>query len=288
MLDVSALQSFYPFVATPCYGGVACRNYVISIINFIRASQEVGMPVDFHVRSGDSLVTRARNDCVAEFLSHDHYTHLFWIDADIGFTPEAAMRLFLSGHDIAAGAYPLKRHEWPQGGLPQGLADRSDFNDACARYTVNAIDEGNKEVDINIDEDGFIKVLDAPTGFMLIKREVFFKLIEAYPDYKYTPDWPEGTYPEGGVHYRFFDTMVDPESRRYLSEDYAFCRLLQNLGIDIYVDANSNLTHQGETTYTGNFGRTLTSAPAHAIGATKGKRMNVVGSGHLKPNPRLS
>jgi hypothetical protein len=32
-----------------------------------------------------------------------------------------------------------------------------------------------------------------------------------------SPDWPKGTYPEGGVHYRFFDVMVDPESRRYPS-----------------------------------------------------------------------
>ena len=67
--------------------------------------------------------------------------------------------------------------------------------------------------------------------------------------------------------------------------DYAFCRLLQNLGVDIYVDANSNLTHQGEQLYTGNFGRTLASAPARAIGATKGKGMKVVGIDKLKPNP---
>jgi len=285
MLDASALKSFYPFVATPCYGGVACRNYIISIINFIRASSEAGMPVDFHIRAGDSLVTRARNDCVAEFLSHDRYTHLFWIDADVGFSPEAALRLFLSGHDIAAGVYPLKRQDWPAGGLPPDLASRLEFNDACARYTVNTFDQEGPQVDINVDADGFIKVMDAPTGFMLIKREVFSKLIEAYPEYKYVPDWPEGTYPEGGVHYRFFDTMIDPDSQRYLSEDYAFCRLLQNLGVDIYVDANSNLTHQGETQYTGNFGRTLVAAPAHAIGATKGKRLNVVGAQNLKSNP---
>ena len=69
-----------------------------------------------------------------------------------------------------------------------------------------------------------MEVREAPTGFMCIKRQVFDRLIAAYPELQYVPDWPKGTYPEGGVHYRFFDVMVDPESRRYLSEDYGFCR----------------------------------------------------------------
>jgi hypothetical protein len=270
MLDASVLKTFYPLVATPCYGGAVFHNYVISIIRLIGAARDVQMPIDFHLRIGDSLVTRARNDCVAQFLSNKAYTHLFWIDADIGFSPEAALRLLRSGRDVAAGVYPLKREESPAKGL---------------QYPVNAGDAPGPEIELHIDSDGFLKVHDAPTGFMLIRRSVFDTLIDKHPDYRYVPDWPEGTYPEGGVHYRFFDAMVDPVSRRYLSEDYAFCRLLQNIGMDIYVDANSNLTHQGQRLYTGDFGAALREAPARAIGATKGLRIKVLGLENLKPNP---
>jgi len=49
--------------------------------------------------------------------------------------------------------------------------------------------------------------------------------------------------PGGAVHYRFFDVTVDPESGRYLSEDYGFCRVWEKTGGETYVDANSNLTH---------------------------------------------
>ena len=49
------------------------------------------------------------------------------------------------------------------------------------------------------------------------------------------------------MHYRFFDVMVHPESRRYLSEDYGFCRLWEKIGGELDLRrCYSNLTHQGE------------------------------------------
>jgi hypothetical protein len=285
MLDTSELKRFYPLVATPCYGGTLFYTYVISIVRLMAAAARVEMPVELHFRAGDSLVTRARNDCVATFLSDHRFTHLFWIDGDIGFSPEAAFRLFQADRDVVAGVYPLKRDEWPAEGLPAGMTKRG-YEELYARYPVNAGGkEGASEVRLDVDADGFMKVHDAPTGFMLIKRSVFDLLIEKYPDYRYVPDWPPGTFPEGGVHYRFFDTMVDPKTRRLLSEDYAFCRLLQNLGVDIFVDANSNLTHLGTKLYTGEFGSSLKAAPTGAIGAVKGARITVGGVDRLKPNP---
>jgi hypothetical protein len=284
MLDYSALKTFRPLFVTPCFGEKLGMNYVLSIIPLQREAIAAGMACDFHFRPGDSLVTRVRNDCVAFFLSQPQYTHLFWIDADIGFSPEAAFRLLLSGHDIAAGVYPLKREDWPAEGAPAGLTRRR-FEELYQRYTVNAGRIGGDKVEIVIDRDGFIKVREAPTGFMCVKRGVFDRLIARYPDLAYTPDWPEGTTPQGNVHFRFFDVMVDPESRRYLSEDYGFCRLWEALGGEIYVDANSNLSHSGERTYRGDFGATLRAAPACAVGAPKGQRIIVHGLENLKPNP---
>ena len=52
--------------------------------------------------------------------------------------------------------------------------------------------------------------------------------------------------------YAFFDTMIDPVSNRYLSEDYAFCRLWQKIGGKIYADVASSLTHYGTYSFKGN------------------------------------
>lgn len=284
MLDPSVLKTFRPLFVTPCFGEKLCMNYVLSIIPLQREAIAAGMSCDFHFRPGDSLVTRVRNDCVAFFLSQPQYTHLFWIDADIGFSPQAALRLLLSDHDVAAGVYPLKREDWPADGVPAGTTRRK-WEELYARYTVNTGREGEGGVDLIIDRDGFIKVREAPTGFMCIKRSVFDRLQARYPELAYVPDWPEGTVPKGKVHFRFFDVMVDPQSRRYLSEDYGFCRLWEALGGEIHVDANSNLSHSGERLYRGDFAATLRAAVHHAIGAPKGQHLRVSGMENLKSNP---
>jgi hypothetical protein len=48
------------------------------------------------------------------------------------------------------------------------------------------------------------------------------------------------------------------------------------------MDANSKLTHMGSKLYSGNLGKTLSLAPANAIGAIKGAQIRVTGLESLK------
>ena len=243
------------------------------------------MPVQVYLHQGESLVTRARNNCVAAFLANREWTHLFWVDADIGFSADAAFRLLLSDYDIAAGAYPLKHENWPAEGVAAGTT-RDQFEAKYTRYTVNT-DAGAGARDdtlrLTVQPDGFMRVTEAPTGFMAIKRRVFERLIARHPEMNYVPDSIGA--PDQGLHYRFFDVMVDPVSRRYLSEDYGFCRLWSGLGESIYIDANSNLTHQGTKTYRGDFATSLQTFLPHAVGGVAGVPMELFGTEFLHSNP---
>jgi hypothetical protein len=219
---------------------------------------------------------------VAQFLANPDWTHLFWIDADIGFSAQAAFRLLLSGYDIAAGVYPLKRENWPAEGVPAGTTQQQ-FEATFTRYTVNAkASETTAQVELEVQPDGFMKMTEAPTGFMVIKRAVFERLVASYPDLNYVPDSIGEA--DRGLHYRFFDVMVDPETRRYLSEDYGFCRLWSGLGESIYIDANSNLSHQGAKMYRGDFANSLLTSLPHAVGGPAGAAMVLKGQEYLKPN----
>lgn len=281
MLDPSALRGFRPLVMTPSHDGTFFFNYVASAIQLISASVEVGLPINFMFRTGDSLVTRVRNHCVACFLADPQWTHLMWIDADIGYSPQSLYRLLLADRDIAAGVYPLKRENWPAEGVPAGTTER-DFQQLYTRYTANSGQASDPTVGLHIDADGFMEVREAPTGFMLIKRGVFDRMKQAFPELRFTPDMLDSIGPEH--YYRFFDVMIDPESGRYLSEDYGFCRLWERLGGKIYVDANSNLSHQGGKIYRGDFAGSLVRDVRYAVTAPKGLRYVVTGTEHLRPN----
>lgn len=279
MLSTEQLKTIYPLIVTPSHDGKFFHNYVLSLLNFFHESNRIGMSTQYLLMQGESLITRARNNCVATFLENTEWTHLFWIDSDIGFTPDAALRLLQSDYDIAAGVYPLKREDWPAEGLPQGMTF-SEFLANYQRYTVNARVQGDADhLDITILENGFIEMSEAPTGFIVIKRAVFEKMMQAYPELKYNPD--SVGVENIGLHYRFFDVMVDPETGRYLSEDYGFCRLWEKLGGKIYIDATSNLTHQGMKIYQGNFAKSLQTNFSRAIPAKEGLAMTLNGLDHL-------
>lgn len=247
MLTLDQLKGQHVCIATPCYGGQVFQNYLLSLIKLIYTCQRYGIHLSFIIRGGDSLIPRTRNSIVAEFLSAPEYTHLLWIDADIGFEPNAVLRLLRADQDVAVGIYPMKNLGWPEK-IPAEMTPE-EFTARYAIYPFNP-----KGETIEVDQDGFTEVLDAPTGLMLIKRGVFDRMIEAYPDLRYVPDRMPGL--EGiadkidPLHFRFFDVMTE-ESGRYLSEDYAFCRRWQKIDGRIFADIDSKLTHQGSYLYKG-------------------------------------
>lgn len=249
MLPDEHLRSYKVMLATPCYISAVSMTYTTSIYSLAWHLARFGCESVLHMRS-ESLITRGRNKIVREFLNDESFTHLFFIDSDISFVPPAVCRLLLSDKDVSAGVYPLKRENWPEGGLPAKMT-REEYEVGFMQYAFNPFMEDLNNLGAKVDEDGFVEVQETSTGFMCIRRNVFYKLMDAYPDLIYTPDGPPG-HPLAHLHWRFFDCMVDPDSRRYLSEDYAFCRLWRDIGGKIYVDTLSQLGHQGQRMYEGN------------------------------------
>jgi hypothetical protein len=252
MLTPEDIKNQHLVIATPCYGGQVFQNYFMSVLRFVFAANQVGLPISFIVRGGDSLIPRQRNSIVAEFMASKEYTHLLWIDADIGFEPEQVFRLLMADRKVAGGVYPLKKIVLPDI-MPAGM-DRATFEATYANYPFNPVNGAS------IDQHGFIEVLDLPTGMMMIKREVFDELAEAYPNLRYKPDFMLGleslAEKINDYHFRFYDVMTE-ENGRYLSGDYAFCRRWQKIGGVVYADVQSNLSHQGSHMYQGNFLQSL-------------------------------
>ena len=74
------------FVATPMYGGQCHGMYAKAALDLQGVCSQYGIDVRFSFLFNESLITRARNYLVDEFLRSD-FTHLLFIDSDICFDP---------------------------------------------------------------------------------------------------------------------------------------------------------------------------------------------------------
>ena len=192
----------------------------------------------------ESLVTRARNTLVANFLDDEHATHLLFVDADIGFSPTIIKRMLDFDHEVVCAPYPMKLINWSA--IPQLVKDNLDYKTLSLPYVLNFADKDNVEV-----KTGFAKVLDAATGCLLMKRECLLKMVNKYPDLHFKTDQIiDGKEYKSKNTYLFFDTMKD-EDERYLSEDYAFSRRWQKIGGSIWADLSSDLIHYGQYKFQG-------------------------------------
>jgi len=236
-------------IATPCYGGQVTSHYLMSLLGMTRILGEHGIAYDVRTLS-DSLITRARNSIASDFLYGTQFSHLFFIDADLGFDPGAVLRYLAFGKDLVCGVYPLKR-------LDLGAIRASDAPDPVAEAASYVYSSSLSLPDGHRPENGFLRTQYAATGFMLIARPVLERMAASYPALRYRGDHIVAAGAAATKH-AFFDTMIaDGES---LPEDYSFCKRWRDIGGEIWVDLNSRFSHVGSYVYRGDLPAALGEA----------------------------
>ena len=254
-ITVEQLQERKIMVATPMYGGMCGGQYTKSSVDLGQQAAKYGIDVGFFYIFNESLITRARNYLVDEFM-RSHYTHLMFIDADIGFDASDVLALAAladpdSDKDIVAAPYPKKTISWEKikRAVDKGVADdnANNLENYVGDFVFNPA-PGTEQIKINEPAE----VLEAGTGFMMIQKHVFEKFGEAHPELLYTPDHIRTANFDGTrkIH-AFFDTVIDPKSNRYLSEDYMFCQWARELGIKVWMCRWMRLKHMGSYIFGG-------------------------------------
>jgi hypothetical protein len=246
MSIVSTKTDAMILIGTPSHNGTVTFNYLRSLLGMLDIFKMAGVGTDYQPMAYESLITRARNCIASAFLRQKKYSHLLFIDADIGFPADAALRYLRSDKDVICGIYPLKRLDVGKLRMMPSELPRENAVAASLQYTVKL------KSGCVVDKSLMVPVEYGSTGFMMIKRQVLVRMAEAYPELRY-----RNSYINSGDgdcdNWAFFDTLIDRENLDYLPEDYAFCKRWTALGGEIHADALSHFTHTGHFDYAGDY-----------------------------------
>ena len=203
-------------IATPSYDGKIDVWYANSLTNSIVLGLQNDVVFQPVYMSYDALVQRARNDLLAIAVEND-FDGVLWIDADMEWDPQWALDVANSGKDVL--------------GLP--VIKKSATEEA---YNVKC-----DIPDLNIDEDGFIKVQSIGTGFLYMSKAAFTYL------------WDNSeSYTHNGLNRKWaFEVKID--NGDIISEDVIVCKKLREAGFDVFIDPSKTCNHIGSLKFSGNF-----------------------------------
>lgn len=236
------------YLATPAYGCQVTVPYLASVLQLQGECLKRGIPCTVDLLGNESLISRCRCIMAARFLKTTA-KYLMWIDADIGFPATAVVdRLipFAEQHPdaVITGVYAKKSYDFKR--LEKGKSLSTEpIQSRGLDYNIN-ISTGSEVL-----QNGYAKVLDSATGFMMVPRQVLETMNEKYANELTAVNDIPGSCDHIPEYVALYDTAICKETKRYLSEDYAFVRRLQDIGGEVYVDLATPLAHYGSRTFTG-------------------------------------
>ena len=256
-VKLEELKQHKLFVATPMYGGMNHGLYMKSCLDLQTTMMRYGIEIKFSFLFNESLITRARNYLVDEFLRTD-YTHMLFIDSDIHFNAQDVIALLALDKDVIGGPYPKKSMNW--GNIAHAARNHPDLEpkeleNLVGEYVFNVV-KGTQQFQVTEP----LEVMEIGTGYMMVKREVFDKMKVEYPSIRYKPDHVGQANFHGSRYiHAYFDTVIDTKesivgggSDRYLPEDYMFCQLWRKMGGQIFLCPWMKTQHIGTYAFTGN------------------------------------
>ena len=193
-------------LATPCFGGLVHQAYMLSVCKLTQAAPAQKFDLELVLLGGDALISRARSVLASRFLDMPRATHLLFVDADIAFEPDQVLRLLRFDKEFVAAFYPLKAVDWSA--IPARVVVGEALSSAGLSYVGRLLDEPERRTD-----GDFATALYAGTGFQLIKRAVFERLIDAHPELRFKRVHAQaGGVPASDNLYALFDCFIDPDT----------------------------------------------------------------------------
>ena len=212
------------YIGIPSYDGKLHWTTMSGLVQTARFCGEKRLSICVDVIPGDAFIGKARDTIAARFLKTD-FEDLIFVDADVGFNLAgfSALMTAPADADIVMGLYRVKADQLRFPGL---IFDPVEAHPESKRL---------------------IKMQNGPAGFMRVKRRVFEKMIERWPDEHYSSG-------DLKLHNFFPCGLVDNAGTKiYKGEDILFCERAQECGFHIWAVQDIDLDHTGPKTFEANW-----------------------------------
>lgn len=216
-------------IAIPCYGGVMSDKTAQGLFDLGKNLEIDDIEHSLLTVSNQSLIPKARSDIANYFMNNTDFSHLMWIDADLGFQAMDVYKLLEMNVEHATATY---RHK------------------TLKPFYSFEIKMKEGKIDWNNNKTAF-KITHNVGGFSLIKRSVFDKIQRNIQHLRYIPQSNSRTLSEAEINnsYHYYETpLVDGN---LLPEDFAFQQKCMEAGIDIWLRPDIRLVHSGTTDFEG-------------------------------------
>lgn len=250
--QLNIIQGTKIYIGLPCYDhklstwthqGLMRLRHVCSALGGM-----IEMAENIHVNN--SLIQIARNKIVRHFLAETDFTHLMFIDNDVGFFGDDVLKLIGHDKDIVGGVYPRKMIIWDN--IRDAIArDPNISNEDLEHIAIDFPFKPDETYDYSTKE--LTKCKGLPTGFLCIKRRVFETMFDDARAFVCNGEELREFFHVDmhGEHevIRGDEKVMVPE---HISEDFWFCKKAQEHGFDIWLDPSIVLYHHGAHTFKGN------------------------------------
>jgi hypothetical protein len=166
-------------------------------------------------------IEEIRNVVLSWWYDATDFTHMLFVDADMGFDPQMVLDMMTFGEPMVGAIYPKRCYpiEWAGSAL------------AAPEHRT-----------------GFIEVEALGMGCFLIRRDAVTALIEKFPElihsYMTLPELKEAGAERTMA---FFDCMRAPEGK--ISEDISFCRRYRETGGKVWASIAYRMEHVGHWSF---------------------------------------
>jgi hypothetical protein len=234
-------------IASPSYDGSVRKEYMQSVMALTDYFRQAGIAWEIMLEPA-TLLHVMRSVMASKVLLDDTFTHLLFVDTDMGFAVAAVQKLIEAKKDVIGCAYPYRTiplHETIT--HKEGQTFRQAISEAVP-YNIK-FPPGTKTLDI---KNGMCEVISIGTGLLLVSRVALQTLKDAPSVGKFRTSFPYTQWYSGSHYHGFFDHVLVDEA--YMSEDYSFChRWINECQGKIYAVVDHEIMHVGPVPVLGRY-----------------------------------